>query len=190
MIDRHLDDHLLTIARLRGQRADIEGIAALMIDCLASGGLVFWLGNGGSAADSQHLASELVGRFERDRPGLASIALTTDSSALTAIGNDYGFDQIFARQVEALCRPGDLVIGLSTSGNSPNVLRALEKARALGVMTAGFSGRGGGRLKGAVDVCLIAPSDNTARIQEAHLLVGHILCDLVEARFAPPAPSV
>lgn len=189
MIDRHLDDHLRTIARLRDHKADIEAIAGLMIDCLASGGRIFWLGNGGSAADSQHLASELVGRFERDRPGLASLALTTDSSALTAIGNDYGFDQIFARQVEALCRPGDLVIGISTSGNSPNVLRALEKARALGAKTAGFGGRGGGSLKGLVDACLIAPSDNTARIQEAHLLVGHILCDLVEAHFAPPAAT-
>ena len=188
MIDRHLDDHLRTIARLRDHKADIEAIAGLMIDCLASGGRIFWLGNGGSAADSQHLASELVGRFERDRPGLASLALTTDSSALTAIGNDYGFDQIFARQVEALCRPGDLVIGISTSGNSPNVLRALERARALGIATAAFSGRDGGRLKDLAEACLIAPTDNTARVQEAHLLAGHILCDLVEAHFAALSP--
>lgn len=189
MIDRHLDDHLRTIERLREQSAAIEGIAGLMIDCLAVGGRVFWLGNGGSAADSQHLASELVGRFERDRPGLASLALTTDSSALTAIGNDYGFDQIFARQVEALCRPGDLVIGISTSGNSPNVLKAMEKARALGARTAGFGGRGGGHLKDVVDACLIVASDNTARIQEAYLLAGHILCDLVETHFASPSPD-
>jgi D-sedoheptulose 7-phosphate isomerase len=189
MIQRHIDDHLQAIERLRELSADIEGIAALMIDCLTAGGRIFWLGNGGSAADSQHLASELVGRFERDRPGLASIALTTDSSALTAIGNDYGFERIFARQVEALCRPGDLVIGISTSGNSPNVLRAMEMARAMGVGTAGLSGRDGGRLKGLVDACLVAPADNTARIQEVHLLAGHILCDLVEARFAPSAAS-
>lgn len=168
---------------------DLERIAGLMINALAGGGRIFWLGNGGSAADSQHLASELVGRFERERPGLAAIALTTDSSALTAIGNDYGFDQVFARQVEALCRPGDLVIGISTSGNSPNVLRAMEMARAMGVGTAGLSGRDGGRLKGLVDACLVAPADNTARIQEVHLLAGHILCDLVEARFAPSAAS-
>jgi len=189
MIDRHLDDHLNTIARLREQSALIEEIAGLMIRCLTAGGRIFWLGNGGSAADSQHLASELVGRFERDRPGLASHALTTDSSALTAIGNDYGFEQIFARQVESLCRPEDLVIGISTSGNSPNVLRAMEKARALGALTVGFGGRGGGRLKDLVDACLIVACDNTARIQEAHLLVGHILCDLVEAHFSPPSPN-
>jgi len=190
MIAQHLEDHRQTIERLRGLSADIERIATLMIACLASGGRIFWLGNGGSAADSQHLASELVGRFERDRPGLASIALTTDSSALTAIGNDYGFDMIFARQVEALCRPGDLIIGISTSGNSPNVLRALEKARALGIETVGLGGRDGGRLKALADACLIVPSDNTARIQEAHLLAGHILCDLVEAHCSPVTARV
>ncbi len=184
IIARHLADHQRTIAALGDLTADLERIAALMIQALAGGGRIFWLGNGGSAADSQHLASELVGRFERERPGLAAIALTTDSSALTAIGNDYGFEQVFARQVEALCRPGDLVIGISTSGNSPNVLRALERARTLGITTAAFSGRDGGRLKDLVEACLIAPADNTARIQEAHLLAGHILCELVEAHFS------
>ncbi len=185
MISRHIDDHLRAIECLRDLSVDIEAIAALMIACLEAGGRIFWLGNGGSAADSQHLASELVGRFERDRPGLASIALTTDTSALTAIGNDYGFDLIFARQIEALCRPPDLVIGISTSGNSPNVLRALEKAHALGLGTAGLCGRDGGRLRELVDACLIVPVDNTARIQEAHILAGHILCALVEAHFTP-----
>jgi len=173
-----------TIERLRDLDADIARIGASMIECLSRGGCVFWLGNGGSAADSQHLAAELVGRFERERRGLASIALTTDSSALTAIGNDLGFDQVFARQVEALCRPPDLVIGISTSGNSPNVLRAIETAQAKGIETAGLSGRGGGRLRELTDTCLIVPSSNTARIQEAHILTGHILCDMVESHFS------
>lgn len=185
IIDRHLDDHLQALTKLRERRADLEHIADLMIACLAGGGCIFWLGNGGSAADSQHLASELVGRFERHRPGLAAIALTTDSSALTAIGNDYGFDQVFARQVEALGRPGDLVIGISTSGNSPNVVQAMLKARDLGLATAAFSGRDGGRLSQVVDACLTVPAPNTARVQEMHILAGHILCDLVEARFTP-----
>jgi D-sedoheptulose 7-phosphate isomerase len=189
IIARHLADHQRTIAALMDLAGDLERIAGLMINALAGGGRIFWLGNGGSAADSQHLASELVGRFERERPGLAAIALTTDSSALTAIGNDYGFDQVFARQVEALCRPGDLVIGISTSGNSPNVLRALEKARDMGIATAALTGRDGGHLKELADASLIAPAANTARIQEAHLLAGHILCDLVEAHFTATATA-
>lgn len=178
-----------TIERLRGQGVTIARIATTMIDSLSRGGCVFWLGNGGSAADSQHLAAELVGRFERERPGLASIALTTDSSALTAIGNDLGFDRLFARQVEALCRPPDLVIGISTSGNSPNVLRAIETARNIGIETVGLSGRDGGQLRELADTCLVVPSANTARIQEAHILIGHILCDMVESHFARQRPD-
>jgi len=187
-IDRHIDDHIQTIERLRDQGAEIESIATAMIDCLSVGGCVFWLGNGGSAADSQHLAAELVGRFERERGGIASIALTTDSSALTAIGNDLGFDQIFARQVEALCRPPDLVIGISTSGNSHNVLRAIETARENAIETVGLSGRDGGQLCTLANTCLVVPSTNTARIQEAHILVGHILCDMVERHFVQQRP--
>ena len=179
-IDNHIDQHMSTIKTLRSQRLVIEEISALMVACLNGGGCVFWLGNGGSAADSQHLASELVGRFERNRQGLASIAFTTDTSALTAIANDYGFERVYARQVEALCRSPDLVIGLSTSGNSPNVLHAIEAARDKGLRTVGLSGRGGGELKRMADVCLVVDSENTARIQEAHILVGHILCDLAE----------
>ena len=181
-IDRHLADHLHTIEALRSQRPVIAKIGELIVYCLRHDGCVFWLGNGGSAADCQHLAAELVGRFERDRRGLASVALTTDTSALTSIANDYGFEQVFARQVEALCRPGDLVIGISTSGNSPNVLAAIETARRNGIATAGLSGRDGGKLSALADVCLVVPADNTARIQEAHILVGHILCDLAEAQ--------
>lgn len=188
-IDRHIDEHLRTIEHLRHQAAEIERIATAMIGCLSRGGCVFWLGNGGSAADSQHLAAELVGRFERERRGLASIALTTDSSAFTAIGNDLGFDQVFARQVEALGRPADLVIGISTSGNSPNVLRAIETARDRGMATVALSGRDGGRLRALADICLVVPSENTARIQEAHILIGHMLCDRVERHFSGQAPS-
>lgn len=184
LVERHLEDHLKTIERLRSQAGAIERLGSMMIDSLEAGGCVFWFGNGGSAADSQHLAAELVGRFERERVGIPSMALTTDSSALTAIGNDHGFDRIFARQVEALCRPRDLVVGISTSGNSANVLRAIEAARARGVKAAGLTGRDGGRLKDLVDACILVPSDNTARIQEAHILTGHILCDMVESRIA------
>jgi len=155
-----------------------------MIACMRDGGCIFWLGNGGSAADSQHLAAELVERFEMERPGIRSVALTTDTSALTAIGNDEGFERIFARQIEALGRPGDLVMAISTSGNSPNVLAAVTIARALGLTTVGLTGRDGGRLKALADICLIVPSENTARIQEAHILVGHILCDLAEQHVA------
>ncbi|MGA7978984.1 MAG: D-sedoheptulose 7-phosphate isomerase [Chromatiaceae bacterium] len=176
--------HLATIQALREQRPVIERIGNLIIECLQRGGKVCWLGNGGSAANCQHLAAELVGRFERDRRGLASVAFTTDTSALTSIANDYGFEQIFARRVEALCRPRDLVIGLSTSGNSPNVLAAIETARHNDIATAGLSGRAGGKLKDLADACLVVPAENTARIQEAHILVGHILCDLAEAQLS------
>ncbi|MCG6862863.1 MAG: D-sedoheptulose 7-phosphate isomerase [Chromatiaceae bacterium] len=183
-VERHIDDHLRTIETLRSQVKVIEEISHLLGTCIRDGGCIFWLGNGGSAADSQHLAAELVERFELERPGIRSVALTTDTSALTAIGNDEGFVRIFARQVEALTRPGDLVIGISTSGNSPNVLAAMQSARNLGLRTIGLSGRDGGKLTALVDLCLVVPSDNTARIQEAHILVGHILCDLAEQQVA------
>jgi len=176
--------HIAVIRDLDALAADIARFAERAWACLADNGRVFWIGNGGSAADSQHLAAELVGRFERERPGLASIALTTDSSILTSVSNDYGFDSVFARQVEALCRPGDLLVGLSTSGNSANVLRAMQRAAELGVYRVGLTGGTGGRLQEHCDLCLVVPSDNTARIQEAHILIGHLLCDLVERRAA------
>jgi D-sedoheptulose 7-phosphate isomerase len=155
--------------------------AERVIAALRAGHKVLLCGNGGSAADAQHIAAELVGRYTRERHGLPAIALTTDTSALTAIGNDYGFDRIFARQVEALAQAGDVLIAISTSGNSPNVLQAVEAARRLGVATVGLAGRDGGALRGASDLCIVAPHDETARIQELHITVGHILCDLVEA---------
>jgi D-sedoheptulose 7-phosphate isomerase len=183
-IHRHLKDHLDTVEALKAHSPVVAQIADHMIDCLVNNGCILWAGNGGSAADSQHLASELVGRFERERSGIASVALTTDSSALTAIGNDCGFERIFARQVEAIGRPGDVFFAISTSGASPNVLCAVETARARGILTIGLSGRDGGPLKDLTDICLVVPSESTARIQEAHILVGHILCDLVERHFA------
>lgn len=183
-INRHITDHLHTIEALRSQAPIIAELANALNNCVGSGGCVYWLGNGGSAADCQHLAAELVGRFERTRAGIPSIALTTDTSALTAIANDCGFERIFARQVEALCRPADLVIGISTSGKSPNVIAALRAAREIGAKTAALSGRDGGRLRELADVCLVVPAVNTARIQEAHILVGHILCDLAEQQAA------
>jgi D-sedoheptulose 7-phosphate isomerase len=183
-IRRHVEAHLRTIQALDPLFPAIAQVAERMIHCLADGGCVFWAGNGGSAADSQHLASELVGRFERERAGLPSIALTTDTSALTAIGNDSGFEQIFARQVSALGRPGDLLVAITTSGTSANVLRAVEAAQSRRMTVVGLTGRDGGRLKDTADLCLQVPARNTARIQEAHILIGHILCDLVEAHFA------
>jgi len=142
-------------------------------------------GNGGSAADAQHIAAELVGRYVRDRRGLPAIALTTDTSILTSVANDYGFDQIFERQVEALCMPGDVLLGISTSGNSPNVKRALVRAQQIGgVTTAAFLGRDGGVIRPLVDHAIVIPARDTARIQECHMTMGHILCELVENQLA------
>nr|WP_243638783.1 D-sedoheptulose 7-phosphate isomerase [Lucifera butyrica] len=147
---------------------------------LNGGGTVFFMGNGGSAADSQHLAAELVGRFQRERKGLPSVALTTDTSILTSVGNDYGFDRVFARQVEALVKAGDVVVGFSTSGNSANVIAAFKMAKEQGAFTVGMTGRKGGAMRELCDLCLCVPSDTTARIQEAHITIGHIVCELIE----------
>ena len=181
VIDRCIADHQATIAALAPLKPRIAEAAELLRECLAAGGTVFLMGNGGSAADSQHIAAELVGRFKRERKGLAAIALTTDSSILTSVGNDYGFDHVFARQVEALCRPGDVLVGISTSGNSRNVSAAIEAGRRAGLRSIGLLGGSGGALMGLCDLVLLAPSAETARIQEAHILIGHILCELVEA---------
>lgn len=177
-----IDAHIAVIQGLASMEQDIARFAERAWHCLAGGGRLFWIGNGGSAADCQHLAAELVGRFERERRGIAAIALTTDSSVMTSVSNDYGFESVFARQVEALCRPGDMLVGLSTSGNSANVLKALEVAARLGVERVGLTGGSGGRLREQCELCLVVPSDNTARIQEAHILIGHILCDLIEGQ--------
>ena len=154
--------------------------AGLIIMCLRAGGKLLFFGNGGSAADAQHLAAEFVGRFARERAGLSAIALTTDSSILTAVGNDYGFDQIFARQVQALGRRGDVAIAISTSGNSPNVIEGVRAAKKGYLKTIGLSGKDGGVLAKEADIVITIASRSTARIQECHIAVGHLICELTE----------
>jgi D-sedoheptulose 7-phosphate isomerase len=160
--------------------SDISSVTRLLITALKNKKKVLLFGNGGSAADAQHIAAELVGRFGFDRPALPALALTVDTSCITAIANDLGFDHIFARQVEALSQPGDVVIGISTSGNSPNVIAGLQSARRLGLPTVAFAGESGGNLRAIVDHCICIPSKETPRIQECHNLLGHILSEIVE----------
>ena len=164
---------------------DLVTAVALCTTSLRAGGKLLFAGNGGSAADAQHWAGEMVSRFNYDRPGLAAIALTTDSSILTAIGNDYGYDYTFARQVEALGREGDVFIAISTSGNSPNIIRAAESARERGVRVIGFTGQSGGKLFALCNICFCIPSSETPRIQEGHEFVGHLMCALIEAGMFP-----
>jgi D-sedoheptulose 7-phosphate isomerase len=175
-----LDEHIAVIQAMSAQRQVFERIAGEMTRAILQGKKVLWCGNGGSAADSQHLAAELMGRFRRERRGLPSIALTTDTSALTAIGNDYGYERVFQRQVEALCSSGDILVGISTSGNSKNVCFALETARKTGAFTVALTGEEGGAMLKIAEVTFRVPSNDTARIQEGHILCGHILCDWIE----------
>ena len=169
-------------------RRSVENAANACVACLQVGGKVMLAGNGGSAADAQHIAGEFVSRFEFDRPGLAAVALTTDTSILTAIGNDYGYEKLFARQLQALARPGDVFIAYSTSGQSPNILRALELAKDIGVTSIGFTGNKGGPMRDLCKHTLEVPSADTPKIQEGHLVLGHILCGLVERTlFKAPA---
>lgn len=163
--------------------------AHLVSETLRNGGKVLFCGNGGSAADSQHLAAELVGRYRLERRALPAIALTTDTSILTAVSNDYAFEEVFARQVEALARPGDVLVLLTTSGRSRNLLRAAEAARGLGVKTIAFSGRDGGPLAGLTDLALTVPAETSDRVQECHIALGHILCELVEQELASMAEN-
>ena len=168
--------------------SSIESVATACIAAYHRGNKIILAGNGGSAADAQHIAAEFVSRFEFDRPGLPALAITTDTSMLTAIGNDYGYDRLFARQLEANGRAGDVFIGISTSGNSRNVLAALERCHTMDIMAVGLAGAGG-RISEYCDVCLRVPSASTPRIQEAHIMIGHIICSLVEAAmFTPPSP--
>jgi len=168
----------------------IADAAQMLIDTFASGNKLLVMGNGGSAADAQHFAAEMVGRFLMERRALPAISLTTDTSALTAIGNDYGFDKVFSRQVEALARPGDVVVGISTSGNSENIALALQSARKLGCRTIALLGRDGGKIRDLVDIPLIIPSSATPRIQEGHITVIHIMCDLLEQGLFPVSGTV
>lgn len=160
--------------------ARIAEVAQRCATAIERGGKVLLAGNGGSAADAQHIAAEFVGRFKMERRPLSAIALTTDTSLLTAVGNDYGFDEIFARQVAGLGRPDDVFIGISTSGNSPNVLKAMAAGRQIGLTGVGLTGAGGGKLAVQCDLLLAVPSSDTPRIQESHILIGHIVCDLVD----------
>ena len=182
-IKAQLQSHREVMALIENQMAErLAAAVDLVVSALAGGNKLLVMGNGGSAGDAQHLAAEIVGRFKLERRALPAIALTTDTSILTAIGNDYGFEQVFRRQVEALAAPGDVVIGISTSGNSPNVLAALTLARDTGCRTIGFLGRDGGTIAPVVDLDLTVPCQDTPRIQEGHITMIHILCDLVERR--------
>lgn len=164
---------------------DIEKAARLMIAALQRGNKILFFGNGGSAADSQHLAAELIGRFLKERKSLPAIALSTDTSILTSLSNDYGFEIVFARQIEGLAKAGDVAFGISTSGNSKNVLEGVEKAREMGCKTIGLLGCDGGRIAEVVDIAITVPSKSTPRIQESHITIGHILCGLIEQELFP-----
>lgn len=175
-----LAEHIQIIEALRNQQHVLDQIASEMVLSIRTGGKILWCGNGGSAADAQHLNGQLVVRFRLDRPGIPSIALSTDTSILTAASNNYGYEHIFQRQVETLARKGDVVVAISTSGNSRNVFLALEAARKIGAVTVAFTGKGGGKIATAADFLFEVPSADTPRIQEAHILAGHVLCEILE----------
>ena len=181
LIHSHIQDHKDVVNHLDDETIKkIEEVSNLLVDCLSNGKTIFWCGNGGSAGDSQHLAAELIGRYKNDRRPLRSIALTTDSSAITCISNDYSYDKVFERQIEGLGTKGDVLIGISTSGNSFNVINAVKKANKIGVTTVCMLGNNGGAANEIADHSIIINSQSTARIQEMHIFVGHIFCDLIE----------
>lgn len=173
--------HMQMYEALTALFPQISTVGELLQACIRDGGKVLLCGNGGSAADSQHIAAEIVGRFLKERKGLPAIALTTDTSILTSVGNDYGYDYIFSRQVEALCTPKDVLIGLTTSGNSANVVRAIETANEIGAITIGLTGGTGGKMNALCTHNIIVPSSITARVQEAHIFIGHCLCEIIES---------
>ena len=183
MIKSELEGHLATIKATFALEADIKKACETAVATLKTGGKILLCGNGGSAADAQHIAAELTGRYKTERGALAGIALTTDTSALTAIGNDYGYEFVFSRQLEALGREGDLLIAISTSGNSGNVVKALELARKIGIKTIGLSGRTGGAMNELCELNLVVPSNDTPRIQEMHIMIGHIICQAIDDAF-------
>jgi len=185
IIKFEFEEHLKTSqATFESIGHSVEVAAKLCLDCLKNGNKILLFGNGGSAADAQHIAAELVGRYKTERKGLAAIALTTDTSALTAIGNDYGYDCVFDRQVEALANTGDVAIGISTGGCSANVASALKLAKDLDCKTIGFSGRGGGEMNELCDINIVVPAQDTARIQEMHIVIGHTICHLIDLAFS------
>jgi D-sedoheptulose 7-phosphate isomerase len=190
--EEQLRAHFAESARVKGdflaaQAAEMSRAAGLVVEAFRAGRKVLLFGNGGSAADAQHIADEWTGRFRRERPPLPAIALTANTSDLTAIGNDYGFEHVFSRLVAAHGQPGDVALALSTSGNSENVLVAVREARSRGLVSIGLTGKGGGRLAGQVDVALVVPSDATARIQESHMTFLHALCEMVDEALYPDA---
>lgn len=187
-IEKELAKLATLIADIQADKVLLNQVAECaetIVDAIRKGGKVLIAGNGGSAADAQHIAGEFVSRFHYDRPGLAAIALTTDTSILTAIGNDYGYERLFSRQVQALGREGDIFIGISTSGNSANVIAAFEEAKQLNLKTIGFTGLSGGKMANMCDITLRMPSSETPKIQEGHIAIGHIICGLVEAAMFP-----
>jgi len=184
MLENHFSESNQVLQQFAAEPSSlalVEQAVERIVHCYRTGGKVLIFGNGGSAADAQHFAGELVSRFYFDRPGLSAFALTTDTSVLTAIGNDYGYDYVFARQVEASAKAGDIVIGISTSGNSPNVLRGFAAAQKIGAFTIGLTGNSGGAMKALCELCICAPSSSTPRIQECHLVIEHAICAQVEA---------
>jgi D-sedoheptulose 7-phosphate isomerase len=188
LVLEHLDDHLAAVMKVRAQAAFVDDLARRILSSLDAGGKVLFFGNGGSAADAQHIAAEFVVRYRQNRKALPAIALTTDTSVLTAHTNDFGFDTVYARQIEALARPGDVAIGISTSGASANVLAGLRAARERGCLAVAFTGEKACAASEIADITFHAPSSVTARIQECHLLVLHIVCEIVERQFVL-APS-
>ena len=183
-IKQEFTSHLETINNvINNMENDLETASTIVIEALKNGNKILLCGNGGSAADAQHIAAELTGRYKTERRGLPGIALTTDTSAITAIGNDYGFDRIFDRQVESLAVNGDVIIGISTSGNSKNVINALKLGHELGCKTIGLTGRDGGEMNEICNINLVVPSDNTPRIQEMHILFGHTICQIIDNNF-------
>ena len=178
------EEHLEVAKSLAGLAAAVSTAVDTIFDSLAAGGQLFTAGNGGSAADAQHVAAELTGRFLRDRQPLRAMALHANTSALTAIGNDYGYDQVFARELSAHARPGDVLLAISTSGNSPNILRAIQAARQNRVKVIGLTGESGGEMRTACDLCLCVPSKSTPRVQEMHIMIYHAICELLEERLA------
>jgi len=183
IIENEFSEHLKVAQKISNITDQVETAAQLCIDSLKNGGKILIFGNGGSAADAQHIAAELVGRYKVERKGLPAIALTTDSSAVTCIANDYSYDYLFSRQIESLAKNTDLVIGISTGGTSPNVVNGLRTAKVFGCKTIGLSGKKGGDFNGLCDINLVVPADDTPRIQEMHIVIGHTICHLIDLAF-------
>jgi len=188
-VEGQLAESARVIAATAQRSQDVARMGEILVAAYKKGNKLLSFGNGGSACDAQNFADELVGRYERNRPGLPAVSLTVNTSDLTSIGNDFGFDEVFARPLRAMAKPGDVAVAISTSGNSPNVLKAAQAARELGLPVLGLSGESGGKLKALCDVCLCVPSKTVARIQEAHIAVIQILCGIVEEAMFPDAPK-